>query len=299
MPSSFGDGVKMTKPKVTVIVPVWNGEDTISACLEALHRQTLPTDEVEIIVVDNGSTDKTLSIIDGYPTVKLLIESQPGSYIARNRGLESAQGDYVAFTDADCVPHPDWLAAGLKRIKGLKNPGIVGGAIELHGNAATPMALTYERLFAFRQHINVPAGNCVTANWLSPLNAVWEFGGFDHTLFSGGDWKLSQQILSVGKDVVFEPGMIVQHPPRKSLHDIIKKRRRTVGGKTLGINCSRGLRSLIIGEVKDVLRRIALTWRSEEPLATKLVFLVILSWIGLVSVVETVRVRRGRNAFRH
>jgi len=289
----------MDKPRVTVIVPVWNGEHTISACLEALLKQTVSRDEVEIVVIDNGSIDQTLAIIDRYPTVKLLTESQPGSYIARNRGIEIAQGDYVAFTDADCVPHPDWLAEGLKRIQGLKNPGIVGGAIELLESTATPMALAYERLFAFRQHINVPAGNCATANWLSPLDTVREFGGFDHTLFSGGDWKLSQQIFRAGRDVVFEPRMIVQHPPRGTLQDIIKKRKRISGGKTLGINRSRGLFSLIISEVKDVGRRVFQTAHSKEPLKIKVSLMFVILWIGFLSVIETIHVRRGRAAFRY
>lgn len=261
--------------------------------------QTLSADQIEIIVIDNGSTDRTAEIVRTYFNVEILFESSPGSYIARNRGLESARGYYVAFTDADCVPHPNWIAAGLERIQTLDNPGIVGGAIELCGSAATPTALAYEKLFAFRQHINVPAGNCVTANWLSPLNVVHEFGGFDPTLFSGGDWKLSRQIFSSGRDVVFEPSMIVQHPPRGTVSEIIKKRKRIAGGKALGINLSKSLISLVMLELKDVVRKNVHVWHSDYLYGTKVKLSLLLFWIGMVSTLETILVRKGRSAIRY
>ena len=95
---------------VSVVVPAYNAARYLPACLDALVGQELPRDHYEVIVVDNNSRDRSADIIRGYPEVCLLAEPKQGSYAARNRGLRQAQGAVIAFTDADCVPTPDWLA---------------------------------------------------------------------------------------------------------------------------------------------------------------------------------------------
>src|SRR3546814_8574240 len=91
-------------PLISVIIAVWNGRATIGRCLDAVRAQSLPSEELEIIVVDNGSSDGTAEIARSVPGVIVLTEHRPGSYAARNRGLAHARGTYVAFTDADCRP---------------------------------------------------------------------------------------------------------------------------------------------------------------------------------------------------
>jgi glycosyltransferase involved in cell wall biosynthesis len=97
----------MPVPLLSVIVPVWNDESRIGQCIDALKRQSLDSALFEIIVVDNGSTDSTATVVSRYTNVVLLYEPQPGSYAARNTGLRHARGEYVAFTDSDCVPEED------------------------------------------------------------------------------------------------------------------------------------------------------------------------------------------------
>src|SRR3546814_6023919 len=74
--------------QVAVVIPVWNGEAVLGRCLDALARQTLPRGAYQIIVVDNGSSDATRKIARSYAGVELLEEPRPGSYVARNRGIE-------------------------------------------------------------------------------------------------------------------------------------------------------------------------------------------------------------------
>src|SRR5688572_5665963 len=105
---------KPLDPVVSVIIAVWNSPCQIRQCLAALERQTLPRDQFEILVVDNGSTDDTAAVAHAVPGVTVIEEARPGSYAARNRGLVAARGEYVAFTDADCLPAPDWLEAALR-----------------------------------------------------------------------------------------------------------------------------------------------------------------------------------------
>lgn len=98
----------MTGKLVSIIIPVYNCEKYIEKCLESALGQTYKN--VEIIVIDDGSTDQSLDIINcavkGKPNVKIIHQENQGVSVARNRGLESAVGDYIAFLDGD-----DYLGA--------------------------------------------------------------------------------------------------------------------------------------------------------------------------------------------
>src|SRR5262245_38173822 len=88
-----------------------NAEPYLRASLDALVGQHYPSTDYEILLVDNGSTDRSVEIARRYERVTLLAEPAPGPYAARNRGIRAARGDIVAFTDSDCAPHPSWLSA--------------------------------------------------------------------------------------------------------------------------------------------------------------------------------------------
>ncbi len=94
--------------RYSVIVPAYNAEKTLPHTLEALRRQTVPPTEYEIIVVDDGSTDRTAQIAEQFG-VRVIRQPNQGPAAARNTGVQAAQGDIVLFTDADCAPRPDWL----------------------------------------------------------------------------------------------------------------------------------------------------------------------------------------------
>lgn len=114
-------------PFVSVIVPVYNGADTIAACLESLLKQTYPMDAYEVIVVENGSTDDTTRVVEQYP-VRLFHSEERGPASARNFGLARSEADIIAFTDADCIADSNWLSELVKPYVDPKIGG-VGGAI--------------------------------------------------------------------------------------------------------------------------------------------------------------------------
>ena len=115
------------QPFVSVIIPVFNDNESLRLCLAAIAQQTYPQARYEVIVVDNNSQESTTQVVDEFEGVVLVKEPQPGSYIARNRGLLSAQGSAIAFTDADCVPALTWLEAGVTALVSEPNVGLVGG----------------------------------------------------------------------------------------------------------------------------------------------------------------------------
>jgi glycosyltransferase involved in cell wall biosynthesis len=96
-------------PSVSVVIPIYNGEADLPELLNCLRSQTYPA--AEYLLVDNGSTDRTLALLQAQDWLTALSETAiQSSYAARNTGIRIAQAPIVAFTDADCRPQPDWLA---------------------------------------------------------------------------------------------------------------------------------------------------------------------------------------------
>lgn len=93
----------------SVIVPFHNEEDYIQSCVESLLSQEFPPEQYELIFVDNGSTDRSREIVAKYSKITLLRENIINVYRARNQGLRNAQGQFIAFTDADCKVSTQWL----------------------------------------------------------------------------------------------------------------------------------------------------------------------------------------------
>ena len=109
-------------PFVSVIIPVLNGERTIHGCLVSLLNVDYPPDLREILVVDNGSTDRTAEIVRNFP-VRYLREERRGPAAARNKGIETSGGEILAFTDADCVVSIGWLR---ELVKGFQEESVAG-----------------------------------------------------------------------------------------------------------------------------------------------------------------------------
>jgi GT2 family glycosyltransferase len=207
-------------------------------CVDALCRQTYAGDNIETIVVDNGSTEaelRALRSIDGITTI--IEHPEGGSYAARNAGLTAARGEVIAFTDADCVPSERWLEAGLDCLKRDPSIGIVAGRIDLtfsHSQRRTP-AEAYEELFAFPQRRLARRGHGVTANWFSWKLVLEEVGRFDASLYSNGDTELAARISRSGLPVVYCHKASVKHPARRRMADIRRKSIRIAEGNVARI----------------------------------------------------------------
>ena len=93
---------------VSIVIPVYNEADSLSACLEAISQQTIKP--LEVIVVDNNSTDDTAAVASRFDFVTLLHEPKQGVVHARTTGFDVAKGDTIARIDADSLLPPEWLA---------------------------------------------------------------------------------------------------------------------------------------------------------------------------------------------
>ena len=179
-------------PGVTVIVPVRNGARFIGACLDALLTQDYPGPIPELIVVDNGSTDATAAIVATRgPRVRLLRESQRGASAARNTGIRAASQALIGFTDADCVPRPDWLRQLVAAT--LADPGasFVGGRIAAL-RPTTDIGLFAESLFDHHSAIFVwKPPFVITANLMVRRQELIRIGLFDTAYPRGQDAELA------------------------------------------------------------------------------------------------------------
>jgi glycosyltransferase involved in cell wall biosynthesis len=208
-------------PRVSVIVPVYNGERTIEACVDSILGMSFPRSDVELLLIDNASSDNTSTIINRYrDRAVILHEGKKGPAAARNRGLENATGDIVAFTDADCAVHRDWLST---IIAPLNDPvvGIVGGTI-LARKPCNAVEEFGERIHDHQMAIEYYSPPyAITMNWASRRSVLEQVGPFDDELLRCEDCDLAYRIVAAGYRIVHEPRAVVYHRNEHSLSGLL------------------------------------------------------------------------------
>lgn len=222
--------------RVTVAVLTYNEEKNIPDLLESLRAQTFPTDQFEVMIVDNCSVDGTLAAVGRYrssmPNLRIVSNVIKGIAPGRNVALRNARGSLVAFTDADVVVCEDWLAtlaAGFEKAKGADpKAAAVGGGNVPHGKGnrfldAVGITLnsfwgshgsTQGMVFKSRTQVaHIP-----TLNILYDKNIVLAQGGFDENFrMVCEDPELNHRLGQAGFKIYFLPGATVQHKMRPSL----------------------------------------------------------------------------------
>ena len=254
----------MNNLKVSVIIPTYNDPKGINECLNSLKKQTLSKDEFEVIVVDNN---KNLSEYDNIDSnVVILHEIRPGSYTARNTALDIARGKYIAFTDSDCSVAEDWLEKGLCRL--ALEVTRVAGKIKLYDSNQTKSSIfakSYEKAFAFNQKEYAERGESVTANLMIHKAFIEELGKFDEKLFSGGDIEWNKRASKKKIPIVYAEEVVVFHPTRATLNEIISKRLRVLGGQYEKLGMVAHLKFLIppVKEIRYLYSLVDMSFREK------------------------------------
>ncbi len=203
-------------PKISVIVPVHNCRETIASCLDSLIQLDYPS--FEIIIIDDESTDETPEICGTYPQAKLVRVPKGGPSKARNVGIRIARGDFVAFTDGDCIVERDWLT---ELEKGFTSPEIAG----VGGDQKCPADDTQmgNTIHGFLKCVGFVADyvktdvqmketeHNPTCNGMYRRQILEEVGGFNEELWPGEDVELDLQIRRRGYKLIYNPAASVAH----------------------------------------------------------------------------------------
>lgn len=206
----------MDRPDVDVVVPVLNGGPRFSQCLDALAAQRDVT--ARVLVVDNGSSDSTIAMAAASGAV-VLHEPVRSAYAARNRGVEHATADVVAFTDADCIPDPFWLRRGLDRM--ADGFDLVGGAIrQTPGRTA---AGRHDEVTYLDQQKQVGHGFAATANLFVRAEVFRRAGLFSADLRSGGDFEFTRRCVALGFRLGYAEDAVVDHSSRQTVAGVLRK----------------------------------------------------------------------------
>lgn len=206
-------------PRVSVIIPTRNRPAPLRRCLDALYRQSIPANQFEIIVIDDGSVPPIAGrFADGAATghcLRIVRQENAGPAAARNRGAELARAPLVAFVDDDCAPDTHWLQQLLHAAADHPDAGIGGQLLnaipQLPGAAASQLLIDY--LYLYYEQKDGPGRFFVTANAAFPRDAFRSVGGFDASfpLAGGEDRDFCDRWLESGRQLVSAPGAIVHH----------------------------------------------------------------------------------------
>lgn len=214
--------MKKKVPFVSVVVPVKNQEKTIGKSIDSLLN--LDYSKYEIIIVDNNSIDNSPNIIQEYKNkkIKLLLEQKPGAYNARNKGIQTAKGEIIAFTDGDCIVDKNWLKFLVQPFKD-KRIGGVGGKIKAY-KPKTKFELYCNKFHhSNEKHIKNKKPFILTSNASYRKRILKKIGLFDGSLHSGGDVDVSWKTTNLGYKLHFEPKAIVSHIYEETLPDMFRK----------------------------------------------------------------------------
>ena len=199
-----------THPFITVLIPALNESAHIAACLDSIKSQTYPKTQFEIVVIDNGSTDDTPAIVESRD-VRLLHESRKSAYWARNLGIQETQGDFLAFTDADCIADPDWLANLAARAEAA-DAAVVGGLIRYEMvNDTMGNRLLIETHDEDQIRINIEKSKSVAGGNMFVRRDTFDRLGLFNVIAWGSDIEFSKRADAAGLNVVFAADAVVKH----------------------------------------------------------------------------------------
>lgn len=184
---------------ISVVIPAYNEEKCIGACLQSL-LQNAPNAFLEIIVIDNASTDRTAEIARTFPNVRVVPEPRKGLTQARQRGLLEAQGTHIAYLDADTRLAPSWLTTVRKNFAAEPYLVALSGPYIYDDLPGWQRALVW----TYWVFLAIPASwitgyVLVGGNFIARKDSLLKIGGFDTTIaFYGEDTNIARRLHHIG-----------------------------------------------------------------------------------------------------
>ena len=243
-----------TRPNVSIIIATYNRRPFLREALFSLSRLDFPKDRYEIVVVDDGSTDGTEALLaaigSSFPLPLRYIrrEDHKGPSAARNAGIRVAEGDFLVFTDDDCLFEREWMT---KLLAPLDSPavGMVGGPDR--SPEGSPFFETCEDylMTSFVGTGGLRRGNKLrlgvyypkSCNMAIRRDVIAHVGVFDENLLPGEDIELSYRVKKAGYVIKFAPDAFVWHKRKHNLTVLLRKIYRIGYGRVVLARKHRGL----------------------------------------------------------
>lgn len=211
-------------PALSVLVAARNAERDIGDLISCLERQTI--DDFEVLLTDDASTDRTAAIARESPLFDVeSFDVHRGYPAALNTAARRATGEWLALTDADCRPAPDWVEQGMRAAEDAEGEVILAGHIEMPLGTSPNLAMLVDAVSYLDQERYAADGLAAGANLWTP-RAVWErLGGFTEGFgtYGGLDTDYCVRAKELGVSVVYARKVVVEHPPRRRIRDVARK----------------------------------------------------------------------------
>jgi glycosyltransferase involved in cell wall biosynthesis len=188
---------------ISIIITTKNEERNIKACLESVLAQTYPKENIEIIVVDNNSTDRTKEIVNEFgqrfSSLNLKIFNRgPERSAQKNFGVRESKGDYFLYLDADMRLSKNVISECMEKVSRDKEIIALYIPEKISGKGFWGKVRNFERSFY--------DGTVIDAVRFIQKEKFWEAGGFDERLYAGEDWDLDKRLKKLGKfDIIENP----------------------------------------------------------------------------------------------
>jgi len=228
----------------SIIIPVFNDEGGLQVTLESIKQNIGNRKDIEIIVCNDGGGKHISEIAASYGVREVRLESNKGSYSARNRGIEASSGEILVFLDADQQITKNWLDEG---VASLNNADYAGGQIKvaLHGEPSIWELFDHKTAFPVKEFLQTvhfaPTGNLFVQKKL-----IEKVGYFNESLRSGGDRDFGIRVFNQGFKQVYASGAVTIHPARGRREQFIKLKRIARGYAELTLLVQNKSRPLFI-----------------------------------------------------
>ena len=210
----------MTSILISTIVPAYNAAATLQRCLDSIFSQI--ANDIEVIVVDDGSIDETGAIMTRYPVERLTVEKNAGPSVARNRGAQQARGHWLFFIDSDVMLAPGAFSRARTMIESPEVDAVIGSYDDRP--AAPTLVSQFKNLthHYFHQNSGLEATTLFGACCLIKRELFVAAGGFDENLRAIEDVELGYRLFSRGARIRLDPGLLVTHLKQWTLLELLR-----------------------------------------------------------------------------
>ena len=216
-------------PMFSVVIPTYHRRDELRACLAAIANLETPRDQFEVIVVDDGSPEPVHDLVrvwGGAVDITLVEQRNAGPAAARNAGAARAKGRYLAFTDDDCAPDPNWLQAFARHFHEAPAAAIGGltvNALPDPYSAASQKLIDY--LYRYYHVVGAEGRFFTTCNFACPKAEFDALGGFDESFprAAAEDREFCERWIAEGHQLRYADDVVVRHSHLMSLAGFLRQ----------------------------------------------------------------------------